>query len=137
MKILAFITLITLSLSCSAGNSNKRTKSKNNEVSNLETNSEDQNANDPFKLVATKVKNCDRFLSTLSKLTGVKLSDTKYRALRNRINSIKSGCPSSMQLAKISSNNILFFPKGFTRTLLSICRSYLRREGLSERLRLY
>ena len=76
-----------------------------------------------LNLLQLKVKNCDRFLSTLSKLTGVKLSDTKYRALRNRINSIKSGCPSSMQLAKISSNNILFFQKAS----LELCVAYVDR----------
>ena len=123
MKILALIALTSIVLSCSAGDVNKRTKPKDTNVDNIDPNSEDQNASDPFKLVGTKVKNCDRFLSTLSKLTGVKLSDTKHMDLRDRINSIKSGCPSSMQLAKLSSNNILFFQK----TSLEFCAAYVDR----------
>ncbi len=123
MRNLALIALTSIAFSCSAGNVKKRTKPHHDNASNLETNSEEQDASDPFKLVATKVKNCDRFLSTLSKLTGVKLSQAKHMDLRNKINSIKSGCPSSMQVAKLSSNNILFFQK----TSLEFCAAYVDR----------
>ena len=44
----------------------------------VEQNSDEQVAEDPFKLGAS-VKNCDRFLSTASKITGLKLADPIQR----------------------------------------------------------
>ena len=86
MKISILLSVASLVLSCSAENSNKRQARK----SVVEQNSDEQVAEDPFKLAGASVKNCDRFLSTASKITGLKLADPKYRGLSNRIEAIKA-----------------------------------------------
>ena len=119
MKISILLSVASLVLSCSAENSNKRQARK----SVVEQNSDEQVAEDPFKLAGASVKNCDRFLSTASKITGLKLADPKYRGLSNRIEAIKSGCPNDMKLAALSSNNVLFFQKAS----LEFCTAYAGR----------